>query len=358
MPHADLPSKKPDRRSSTAPLTPSVSARRLLVYGAGTLGATIVGTWALAEAATPDGVGVLTADLSGLGRTVGLLAAAAVGVPAAVLAYYRQRALDAANAVAAAQHQLAADEHDHKVLTDNREHQVGVERHLRDRYTTCAEQLGHDSAAIRLAGVYALASLADDWHAAGNIAEQKVCIDLLCAYLRTTRPTPATEVIEAVPGPTTVDPQEQQVRAAIVSIIRARTAAASGGEVSAWDPNGLDLRGSDLVSADFGGANLTGANLAKANLRGAFLGDTNLTRAWLADTNLTTAWLGSANLTGAYLAGANLTGALLAKANLTRVWLADTNLTDAELDGAILTGIQYTADVVWPVDFDPPPSSS
>lgn len=59
---------------------------------------------------------------------------------------------------------------------------------LRDRYTTCAEQLAHDSVAIRLAGVYALASLADDWHKYGNGNERQVCIDLLCAYLR----TPAT----------------------------------------------------------------------------------------------------------------------------------------------------------------------
>ncbi|MFC8095444.1 pentapeptide repeat-containing protein [Streptomyces sp. NPDC057301] len=50
---------------------------------------------------------------------------------------------------------------------------------LAERYTTAAEQLGHDQAAVRLAGVYALARLADDW------AEQRqVCIDVLCAYLR------------------------------------------------------------------------------------------------------------------------------------------------------------------------------
>ncbi|MEU9214826.1 pentapeptide repeat-containing protein [Streptomyces sp. NPDC048415] len=50
---------------------------------------------------------------------------------------------------------------------------------LADRYTTAAEQLGHDQAAVRLAGVYALVRLADDW------AEQRqVCIDVLCAYLR------------------------------------------------------------------------------------------------------------------------------------------------------------------------------
>ncbi|GAA4995748.1 hypothetical protein GCM10023335_05120 [Streptomyces siamensis] len=50
---------------------------------------------------------------------------------------------------------------------------------LADRYTTAAEQLGHDQAAVRLAGVYALARLADDWE-----EQRQVCIDVLCAYLR------------------------------------------------------------------------------------------------------------------------------------------------------------------------------
>ncbi|MGE2772597.1 hypothetical protein ACQGAO_30720 [Rhodococcus sp. 1.20] len=141
---------------------------------------TVACTWGLAELATPPGTALATADLGGLGRTVGLIAAAAVGVPAAVLAYHRQRALDTANHVAKSQH-------DHKVVTDSREHHTGVERHLRERYATCAEQLGSTNFAIRLAGVYALASLADDWHEVGNDSERQVCIELLCGYLRTER---------------------------------------------------------------------------------------------------------------------------------------------------------------------------
>jgi len=47
-----------------------------------------------------------------------------------------------------------------------------------DRYITAAGQLGHDKAAVRLAGVYALARLADDWD-----EQRQVCIDVLCACL-------------------------------------------------------------------------------------------------------------------------------------------------------------------------------
>ncbi|MEO7194834.1 MAG: pentapeptide repeat-containing protein [Pseudonocardiaceae bacterium] len=50
---------------------------------------------------------------------------------------------------------------------------------LAQRYTTAADQLGHEKAAVRLAGVYAMARLADDW---GD--QRQVCIDVLCAYLR------------------------------------------------------------------------------------------------------------------------------------------------------------------------------
>jgi hypothetical protein len=47
------------------------------------------------------------------------------------------------------------------------------------RYSTAAQQLGHDKAAVRLAGVYAMSRLADDWS-----QQRQQCIDVLCAYLR------------------------------------------------------------------------------------------------------------------------------------------------------------------------------
>ena len=51
----------------------------------------------------------------------------------------------------------------------------------RARYGEAAAQLGHGNAAIRLAGVYAMAQLADDW--ADPDARQQ-CVAVLCAYLR------------------------------------------------------------------------------------------------------------------------------------------------------------------------------
>ncbi|MEV0996900.1 pentapeptide repeat-containing protein [Nonomuraea sp. NPDC050202] len=48
-----------------------------------------------------------------------------------------------------------------------------------ERFTTAAGQLGNDFPAVRLAGVHALAALADDWEGG-----RQMCIDVLCAYLR------------------------------------------------------------------------------------------------------------------------------------------------------------------------------
>ncbi|MET8212815.1 hypothetical protein ABZT51_44110 [Streptomyces sp. NPDC005373] len=53
------------------------------------------------------------------------------------------------------------------------------ETQFAERYAKAAEQLGHDQPAVRLAGVYAMARLADDW-----TEQRQVCVDVLCAYLR------------------------------------------------------------------------------------------------------------------------------------------------------------------------------
>ena len=53
-------------------------------------------------------------------------------------------------------------------------------RTLNERFATAADKLGSDKPpAVRLAGVYAMAGLADDWP-----ENRQTCVDVLCAYLR------------------------------------------------------------------------------------------------------------------------------------------------------------------------------
>ncbi|HXT88128.1 MAG TPA: AAA family ATPase, partial [Trebonia sp.] len=76
------------------------------------------------------------------------------GVVALVVAYRRQHVGEAAEA---------------------REHG----RALTDRLGAAAEQLGSERPAVRIAGAYAMARLADDWPQA-----RQTCINVLCGYLR------------------------------------------------------------------------------------------------------------------------------------------------------------------------------
>src|SRR5215471_1463356 len=53
-------------------------------------------------------------------------------------------------------------------------------RTLNERFDTVAEHLGSDKPpAVRVAGVYAMAGLADDWP-----EHRQMCVEVLCAYLR------------------------------------------------------------------------------------------------------------------------------------------------------------------------------
>ena len=53
-------------------------------------------------------------------------------------------------------------------------------RTLNERFATAADKLGNDkSPAVQLAGVYAMAGLADDWN-----ENRQTCIAVLCSYLR------------------------------------------------------------------------------------------------------------------------------------------------------------------------------
>ena len=100
---------------------------------------------------------------------------------------------------------------------------------LAERYQDAASQLGHDKAAVRLAGVYAMSRLADDWR-----EERQTCIDVLCAYLR----LPWQDTADSPVGR-----DELQVRRTIVSVINHHVAEDS--KVS-WVENDFDFTRAQL----------------------------------------------------------------------------------------------------------------
>lgn len=106
---------------------------------------------------------------------------------------------------------------------------------LRDRYTTIAAQLGHEADQVRLAGVHAMAALADDWLTQGSPDhhEAQTCIDVLCAYLRTPRDT---KTAAAERG-------DLEVRQTITRVITAHLLADAK---SSWSTKAFDLTGANL----------------------------------------------------------------------------------------------------------------
>lgn len=111
------------------------------------------------------------------------------------------------------------------------------------RYTTAADQLGHEKAAVRLAGVYAMAQLADDW-----IEQRQVCIDVLCAYLRMPYETDTASVKHRE--------GEREVRHTIIRVIRDHLQDPDS--PTAWCGHDLDFTDTKFDGGRFDGAKFTG----------------------------------------------------------------------------------------------------
>ncbi|MCZ4277421.1 pentapeptide repeat-containing protein [Rhodococcoides yunnanense] len=156
-------------------------------------------------------------------------------------------------------------------------------RILRERYTAATEQLGSSSFAVRLAGLYALAALADDWQEIDKPNEQQVCIDVICAYLRT--PTvPMQDATDDDGEPVLIEDfkggskAEHEVRRTAIRIINERTSPRANTPVppavaeffdGPWSDRRFDLTGAELVDADFTSCTFDDIDLSNALLIGS-----------------------------------------------------------------------------------------
>ena len=122
-------------------------------------------------------------------------------------------------------------------------------RTLNERFATAAGQLGGDKPpAVRLADVYAMAGLADDWP-----ENRQTCADVLCAYLRLPyAPDPGNDA----------SVQEQldfrasrEVRHTVIRVIAAHL---SDGAAVSWRGLSFDFNGVVFDGGDFRGAVFSG----------------------------------------------------------------------------------------------------
>ncbi len=136
-----------------------------------------------------------------------------------------------------------------------------------DRFGKASELMGSERAAVRLAGVYAMAALADDWH-----EQRQTCINVLCAYLRMPydppgglgrgRPRERPHRLglrkSGRPRHETCSPvrrdedprEERQVRRTVLAVI---TAHLRPGAANSWQGCGFDFTGATFDGGEFVG---------------------------------------------------------------------------------------------------------
>lgn len=282
-------------------------------------------------------------DLFDAARTTAtLLAIVGIG-GAALVAYRRQDTAERAHSVAIAAMETARNQHSldsQKYELDRTRHALendrradDRERELRGRFASVAEQLGSEKYAVRHAGAYALASLADDWHRFGNDGERQVCVDLLCAQLRSPRTTIQFYDDNGVPEDIGDSPEDLEVRKTIVALIRSHRPLNTDKSLDDWKVCALDLAG----------ANLSDFNLAEIDLHAANLDDSDLTRADLHKADLSRASLARTELVGAKFNEANLSEANLFSAKVRKITESTSRARRADFAEAILRGAWFTS---------------
>ncbi|GAA3007256.1 hypothetical protein GCM10017559_31680 [Streptosporangium longisporum] len=142
-----------------------------------------------------------------------------------------------------------------------------AEKRVTELYIGATGQLGHERAAVRLAGLYALERVAQD-----NPEHRQTVVDVICGYLRMPfwagPAEPSDEERETGPS---VDPQELQVRVTAQRILGEHLRW-SGSEpvppVRFWPGIDLDLTGARLVKLDLGDCRMRRAGFGGAVFEG------------------------------------------------------------------------------------------
>jgi hypothetical protein len=193
-----------------------------------------------------------------------------------------------------------------------------------ERFTRAIEQLGSDSANIRIGAVFALGRIAHN-----SPTDRDAVVATLSAFVPGHSPWPPQR-----PGQPSHDADLHDLPTLATRANDVQSAVAVlGGLPSSVDGERIRLPNSDLRLARMYQLTFDYAALSGANLAGARLWGSSLVRADLGHASFRGSDFTSADLTGAILWGAGLTG--------------------ADLTGATLDGAQIDAHTVWPDGFDP-----
>ncbi|NCD15918.1 MAG: hypothetical protein EOL91_01140 [Actinobacteria bacterium] len=180
------------------------------------------------------------------------------------------------------------------------------------RYNAATEQLAHDKPAARLAGVYAMARLADDWP-----AQRQQGVDVLCAYLRMSP---------------TDDHGDQEVRSSIVRVITDHLREPE--KPTSWSSLSFNFEGARLVDANFRGVTFSGERTWFGGA--SFSGE----RAWFDGATFSgkRTWFGGASIS------ANETSFVNTHFMADRTWFDRVSFTGRELS---FNGATFGGERVW-----------
>jgi uncharacterized protein YjbI with pentapeptide repeats len=146
-------------------------------------------------------------------------------------------------------HQQGSDTIAHLALTRNLAYtRRGETEVFNERFTAITAQLDHEMSAPRLAGVHAMADLADDWP-----ENRQTCVDVLCAYLR--RPYVRDPGQEAPEPERLAFEASREIRHTVIQVIAAHL---RDGAAVSWQGLNFDLTGAVFDGGDFRGAEFSG----------------------------------------------------------------------------------------------------
>lgn len=140
-----------------------------------------------------------------------------------------------------------------------------------ERFGAAAEQLGHIDVAVRMAGVYAMAGIADRTK---NKDQQQQCIDVLCGYLRLPYKPDEVEdhqILKIVRSPEHEGDHtsreihyqyRQNDREVRLTIIRTITRHLQKSSPQSWSERDFDFTGAVFDGGDFSGAVFSGGTVS------------------------------------------------------------------------------------------------
>ena len=243
-----------------------------------------------------------------------------------------------------------------------------LSRMVDDKMQAAINQLGAEQASTRIAGVYALAEIADTHHGGQHNGSRpdddyrQRIVDILCGYLRSDRERPTTDENGK---PCKNGNYDKAVESTIIAVIRKhlqkerddqgnQAVVQTLEDDQLWCACSLDLHGAHIHETfDLSGATIQtsmncdnvqfhgGARFRNCIIQhGSFIGAT-ITDTWFNGARITDTRFGGARITDTQFDGARITDTRFIGATITDTWFDVATIANARFDYATIKAIRF-----------------